>query len=189
MPCPTFSCLRPLCALLAALVLAGCGAAASPASAMKRAPAVAAARTAEGDAALVKALALEAHASLSRLDETYAELKLNTPGGRRFTPEQETRVRDGLTPAIARLDDAATTIATRLREDARTSRVQTFAGRFGALAPRTGADAALEPTATALLFRVSQYRVKLGAVIDFALEQGWLTELPARPAADRTRKG
>ncbi|MEB3329534.1 MAG: hypothetical protein VKQ33_09915 [Candidatus Sericytochromatia bacterium] len=187
MPPRLAPCLQALVVWLVLVGLPGCGAAGGPFSALRRAPSLAASRGSSPDGALVRALALRAHAALSALDVTYAELKLNTPGGRRFTPEQEVRVREGLLPAIVRLDEATGLIAARLRQDAHTGQVRAFAGRFEALTPRTGPDAAPEPTATALLFRVSQLRVQLGAVIDFAIEQGWLTELPARPAADRAQ--
>jgi hypothetical protein len=190
MRAPRSSRLHTLCLVLSVAAVAGCGQAGplATSAALRRPAAPALSRVGDGDAGLVKALALEAHGELAALNATYAELKLNTPGGRRFTPEQEARVREGLQPAIARLDQAATAIADRLREESRTSRVQAFAARFQALAPVTGADPATATTSTGLLFRGGQYRVKLGAVIDFALEQGLLTELPATSPVDRARK-
>ncbi|MEB3223435.1 MAG: hypothetical protein VKS61_15275 [Candidatus Sericytochromatia bacterium] len=169
---------------LASLLLAGCG---QPGNlqvqpGLRRGPTAAAVRATDADAALVKAVTLQAHAALAALDETCAALKLNTPGGRRFTPEQEVRLREGLTPALARLDRATDAIAARLRAEALTTRVRGFTDRFDAIAPVSGVDAT--PTATGLLFRVSQYRVKLGAVIDFALEHGYMTDLPTRERPD-----
>lgn len=182
---------RLLPAVIALVGLTGCqlqGLQAAPQS-LRRPAAVAAVRSIE-DAALVRRVALQAHAALREVDATYAAMKLNTPSGRRFTPQQEVAVRESLGPALEKLAAAAQAIGDALQKNATGKQTLAFASRYAALAPLPSAtpapatDAPSAPSATALIFRVSQYRVKLGAVLDFALEGGHLTELPAaeRPA-------
>ena len=176
-------------AMLALVVLAtvpACGQGA-PGQAARKPAALAQAREADGEAALVRAVALQAHAALQDVDAAYKALKLDTAAGRKLTPKREPVVREGLVPVIARLDATTAAIAAKLAPAEASPKLATLLAAFNARAPQATDAAPADVAATTLLYRVAQYRLKLGFLVEYALRRGLVAELPApapAPTAD-----
>lgn len=182
---------RPPHVMIAALVLAttlsACGQG-MPSQAARKAPGMSAAREAADEAALIRGLALEAHDALLKLDAAYHDLGLDTAAGRKLTPKREPIVRDGLKPVLARLEGVTTSIAQRLTVDQGSAKLATLRDAFSGRAPFPGDMVAADADANAMLYRVAQYRLKLGFLVEYALRRGLVADLPA-PPADKPKPG
>lgn len=178
-------------AMIAALVLVSTLSACAqglPATAVRQAVGVAAAREAGGEAALIRGLALEAHDALLKLDAAYHDLRLDTAAGRKLTPKREPVVREGLKPVLARLEVVVSSIAQRLTTEQGSAKLATLRDAFSARAPFPGDLVAADADANAMLYRVAQYRLKLGFLVEYALRRGLVADLPA-PPADQPKPG
>lgn len=178
-------------ALLALVVIAtvpACGQGA-PGQAARKPAGLAMARELEGEAALIRAVALEAHGALLDADAAYKRLKLDTAAGRKLTPQREPVVREGLGPVVARLEAATAAIAVRLGPADASSKLATLQASFAARPPLATDAVPGDATATTLLYRVAQYRLKLGFLVEYALRRGLVAELPAPAPADKPTPG
>lgn len=160
--------MRALAGLLLIATMAGCHAAPS-------APLVAKARVAQhaairdtGDPLVDAAQA--AQADLATIDATFHTLGLDTASGRKITPERDRALIPGLATLVQQLDADVATMATRLAAAGtpQATAAQQVLDRYHPLA----GEALLEgATATDMLYRVTQYRVKLGALVELQLRQ------------------
>lgn len=176
-----------LLALVVASTVSACGQG-LPGQALRKPPGIAAAREASAEPALIRALALEAHQALLEADAAYSRLRLDTAAGRKLTPKREPIVREGLLPVVARLEVVSAAIAARLGPADTSSKLATLHDAFAARAPRAGEALPADVTANTLLYRVAQYRLKLGFLVEYALRRGIVAELPA-PAPEQPAPG
>lgn len=174
-----------LIALVVIQAVSACGHGA-PGQAAARVPGPASAREAADEATLIRTLALEAHGAMLDADAAYKRLGLNTAAGRKLTPNREAAVRDGLLPVVAKLDATTAAITARLAPGEGSAKLATLREAFAARAPIAGETVAADVAATNLLYRVAQYRLKLGFLVEYALRRGIVAELPmpapAKPA-------
>lgn len=169
-----------LIALVVVTTVSACGHSA-PGQAARKGPGLAAAREAVDEPALIRALALEAHGALLEADAAYKRLALNTAAGRKLTPKREPAVREGLLPVIARLEETTGAIAGRLGPAEGSAKLATLRDAFAARPPLAGEVVAADVAVTTLLYRVAQYRLKLGFLVEYALRRGLVADLPMPP--------
>ena len=163
---------RSLPLLLAiALTLTACGQAPIGASTGLRArPAGIAARTLpENDLALLIDLGEEAKKTQREVQEAYIALGLNTAAGRKITPAREPVIREGLAPLLAKLNERIAGWVTKLEADGRYDEV---AKELSSRRPTLGDALPEDASAADMLYRLAQYRLKLGVLIEFAVRRG-----------------
>ena len=121
------------------------------------------------DLTLLHEIGEAAQATLREIDARYAELKLNTAAGRKITPAREAPLKAGLAPLIAELDGRLAGWLSRLEADARYAAVANDVARRR---PLTGEVLPADAGAADMLYRVAQYRLKLGALVELAAREG-----------------
>ncbi len=176
-----------LIALVVITTVSACGHGA-PGQAARKAPGQAYAREVADEAALIRALALEAHGALLEADAGYKRLGLNTAAGRKLTPKREPVVREGLLPIVAKLEAATVAISGRLGPSEASAKLATLREAFAARLPVAGESLPADVAATNLLYRVAQYRLKLGFLVEYALRRGIVADLPM-PSPTRPTPG
>lgn len=165
------------------LVLTGCGTGPMPGAALRpgAGPAVLASAPSEEEAALMVELATAALETLAHADSTYAALKLNTAHGRKITPDKEPMLIAGLTPLVSRFEEDGSVALARLHQ-AGTPKMSYMARELSRLGPPIadpdGFAAAVEPTASELIYRVAQHRVRFGFLIEYVNRKGLLPKAP-----------
>ena len=163
--------------LVASMLLSACGTAPMPTGigAKARVAGGSAVRTVEvtGELALIQEVGDAAKQALAAMEARYTALKLDTAAGRKLTPKNEQALRDGLAPLLADLDARISGLVAKLEADGRyADLVDDLGQRRPALGDRLPADA----TASEMLYRAAQYRLKLGALVEFAARLGVVTE-------------
>jgi hypothetical protein len=128
---------------------------------------------ADNDLAFLHDVGEEAKQTQKDIQAKYIELGLNTSAGRKFTPARETELRDGLGPLLGTLDQRIAGWVSRLQAD----------GRYGDVAkdltqrrPALGEALPADASAADMLYRLAQYRLKLGALIEYAVRHGAVAE-------------
>jgi hypothetical protein len=149
--------------LLLIATMAGCHAAPS-------APLVAKARVAQHAAIRDTAdpLAAAVQADLDVIDAKFHDLGLDTASGRKLTPERDRALIPGLATLCQQLDADMAAMTARLAAAGtpQAAAAQQLLDRYHPLAGETLVEGA---TATDMLYRVTQYRVKLGALLELQL--------------------
>ncbi|MDB5096861.1 MAG: hypothetical protein JWM80_1282 [Cyanobacteria bacterium RYN_339] len=170
--------MRALAALLLMVTLAGC-------HAVPSAPVAARARVAQhaairdtGDVLVDAAQA--AHADLDAIDAAFHTLSLDTAAGRKLTPARAKSLTTGLVPLLQQLDLDTAAIATRLA-GANTPAATAALAEFDKHHPLAGEVLGPDATASDMLYRITQYRLKLAALVELQLRQG--NDPPAPVAA------
>ncbi|MFN3431461.1 MAG: hypothetical protein ACK46X_16105 [Candidatus Sericytochromatia bacterium] len=163
--------------LVASMLLSACGTAPMPTGtgAKARLAGGQAVRSVEvtGELALLKEVGDAAKQALAEMEARYKALKLDTAAGRKLTAKNEQALRDGLAPLLTDLDDRIGGLVARLETDGRyADLVDDLGKRRPALGDRLPAGA----TAADMLYRAAQYRLKLGALVEFAARVGAVTE-------------
>ena len=164
----------------AVLALTGCGASAMPGVALRPLAGPAASASSpltEEETALLIELAEAAQEAIAHADATYATLKLNTAHGRKITPEKEPMLVEGLKPLVLRLEADSAEALSRLME-AGTPKMTYLARELYRLGPPavdpTQPAITGEPRASDLLYRVAQYRVRFGFMLEYVNRKGIL---------------
>lgn len=164
----------------AVLALTGCGASAMPGAALRPIAGPTASGSSplsEEETALLIELAETAQEALAHADATYATLKLNTAHGRKITPEKEPMLVEGLKPLVQRLEADSAEALSRLQQVG-TPKMTYLARELSRLGPPLVDPAqpsfAVEPSASDLLYRVAQYRVRFGFLLEYVNRKGIL---------------
>ncbi|MEB3198813.1 MAG: hypothetical protein VKP62_16595 [Candidatus Sericytochromatia bacterium] len=177
--------LLTLCLWLASgcATLQACGRSPAPVFA-RQAPALSAASRSDqsrelAEAALMRKLAIVAQGALHQVSFAYDALKLNTAAGRKFTPEREEVVRRGLAPLLKDLAAASEEVDQALDTGVQTPRMRGLKQRFRSLGPTAEQLRRAPDSATALLYCVGLYRVKLAYLLESAFQDGFVPDGPA----------
>jgi hypothetical protein len=115
----------------------------------------------------------EAKQTQKDIDAKYAELGLNTAAGRKLTPAREAAIKDGLTPFLATLDQRLNGWIGRLQDDTQYADV---AKDLSQRRPLLGDSLPTDAAASDMLYRLTQYRLKLGTLIEYAVRHGAVAE-------------
>jgi len=171
--------MRALAGLIVIATVAGCHAAPTvPQLAQARVAQHAAVRDTGNPVADATAAAQN---DLAAIDAALHALALDTARGRKITPERDKILTVGLAPLLQQLDADTAAIAARLAAagaggDASATAAQAELDRHHPLAGEAlGAD----PNAADMLYRVTQYRLKLGALVELGLRVAAATPAPA----------
>jgi hypothetical protein len=103
------------------------------------------------------------------IEATYISLGLNTAAGRKLTPAKEGALKAGLAPFLATLDARIAGCLAKLKGDERYADVVAELEKRKPLFGDAMPDGA---TASELLYRLAQYRLKVGVLIEYAVRQG-----------------
>lgn len=161
-----------LVSLVALLSLSACGQApwASSGGLRARPAAVVGVREASnGDVAMLHDIGEQAKQTQKDVDAKYAELGLTTAAGRKLTPAREAAIKEGLTPFLATLDGRFTGWIAQLQSDTAFADV---AKDLSQRRPMLGDGLPADASAADLLYRLTQYRLKLGTLIEYAVRHG-----------------
>lgn len=121
------------------------------------------------DLVLLSEIGEAAKKTLREIDMVYAELKLNTAAGRKITPQREEPLRAGLAPLIAELEARLAHWVGQLEADAR---YRAIAEEVARRRPLAGEPLPADAEAADMLYRVAQYRLKLGVLVEYAAREG-----------------
>lgn len=161
-----------LLSLVAVLSLSACGQAPLGASGALRARPAAALgvrEASDGDVVMLHDIGEQAKQTQKDIDAKYAALGLTTAAGRKLTPAREAAIRDGLTPFLATLDGRFTGWIAQLQNDTAYADV---AQNLSQRRPMLGDAVPTDASAADLLYRLTQYRLKLGTLIEYAVRHG-----------------
>lgn len=179
-----------LLALAVVTTVPACGQAGPLNAGMRKVSGASQARGLEQEPQLIRSLALDAHQALLDTEAAYSVLKLDTAAGRKLDAKREAAVREGLRPVVAKLDVTAVAIAKALSGEDASSKLATLGQAFSQRAPNKPEDALpADAPATALLYRVAQYRLKLSFLVEYALRRGLVVDLPQAPVEPKKPAG
>lgn len=164
-------------AIALATTLAGCGATVVSPALRQTAGMTRASVPTDAEKAIIHELGMMAQQALTDADAAYSALKLDTAAGRKLTPKKEPEVREGLRPVVARFEADTKTLHARLEEGG-TPKLMLLSRDLDMKGPAPGDVLAPEATASDMLYRIAQYRVKFGAMVEYAHRKGLMPQTP-----------
>lgn len=162
-----------------AVTLTACGTAPTGLAGAPRQAASLAAQSAmsEPEVEVVRECVRIAQEALAHADAVYSALKLDTAHGRKLTPEREPILQSGLVPLLRRLEHDSAAISAIITAEP-TPKLAYLQREFAKRGPGPVEAAVEPPSASELLYRVAQYRLKLGFLLEYANRKGLLPAAP-----------